>query len=152
MTVGQRKSSIQPRPTKASMLRTQKQSTSSTPSPAELKTPKTTPGSKSTVKSAGPTEGVKAFMAQQRARLATVKQPNGHREEEPQVVPKSSKVMTGAQRYGDSSATEKSTVALRRLDVIIKQAKGSGKLNISSRNLDKIPNEVINMQVYEKDK
>lgn len=152
MTVGQRKPSIQPRPTKASMLRTQKQPTSSTPSPAESKTPKTTPVSKSTVKSAEPTEGVKAFMAQQRARLAVVKQPKGLREEEPQVVPKSSKVMTGAQRYGGSGATEKSTVTPRRLDVVIKQAKGSGKLNISSRNLDKIPNEVINMQVYEKDK
>lgn len=142
MPVG--KPSIQPRATKASMLRAQKQPAS--PPPVKETKPKTASTSKVT-NSARPSEGVKAFMAQQRARVTATKQVTGQHEE---ITPqKSNKVMTGAQRYGGGSAVKESTAAVspRKIQIVIKQAKASGKLNISSRELTKIPEEVLNMQV-----
>ncbi|KAG1459533.1 hypothetical protein G6F46_002151 [Rhizopus delemar] len=140
MPVG--KPSIQPRATKASMLRAQKQPAS--PPPVKETKPKTASISKAT-NSARPSEGVKAFMAQQRARVTATKQVTGqHEESTPQ---KSNKVMTGAQRYGGGSAVKESAAAVspRKIQIVIKQAKASGKLNISSRELTKIPEEVYHV-------
>ncbi|KAI9250032.1 hypothetical protein BY458DRAFT_444982 [Sporodiniella umbellata] len=151
MPIGQRTPSITPRPTKASMLRAQKQTGSSeglkTPTSkpqkqeALVEEPKASPKpagrtpSKAT-KTAKPSEGVRAFMAQQRARAANQTK---EKDEKPAVR---TKVMTGAQRYG---TTTEEVVAPKSLQVLIKQAKGSGKLDISSRELKSIPEEVLKM-------
>lgn len=149
-----RKPSFQPRPTKASMLRLQKQQAaeSSTPSaPVEeppqrsVSHPKSSNNTtKKTSNGIGATDGVKAFMAQQRARVA--KKSTNVPAEEP--VKKSSQVMTGAQRYGGGAGSNKTPAVItqtRNINIVIKQAKAQGKLNISSRGLTSIPKEVINM-------
>ncbi|KAI8091236.1 uncharacterized protein B0P05DRAFT_457641, partial [Gilbertella persicaria] len=139
------KRTIQPRPTKASMLRLQKQQGSGLVTAQEAPTKKpethvstaTSSRSKSTV---GATEGVKAFMAQQRARLAK----SNTVEQEPKK--RQNNFMTGAERYGGKTdRDEASQTNTRKIQVVIKQAKSSGKLNISSRGLTKIPEEVLNM-------
>ncbi|KAL0575920.1 hypothetical protein ABG067_008980, partial [Albugo candida] len=96
MSSKQRKPSIQPRPTKASMLRLQKQQASTSGlvtleevplTPKKVNEPvtrnaSTTATKKSSIASnVGATDGVKAFMAQQRARLS--KKPTVKEEEEP---------------------------------------------------------------------
>jgi hypothetical protein len=92
--------------------------------------------------SVGATEGVKAFMAQQRARRT--KPSEKTREQEP--VKKRTNVMTGAQRYGGGSDAAAPVVTeARKIQVVIKQAKSSGKLDISSRGLTKVPEEVLKM-------
>jgi hypothetical protein len=151
MATNQRKPSIQPRPTKASQLRLQKQqasgsglvTASATPT-TEVEQPKTRSAAISAAGSSnvGPTDGVKAFMAQQRARI--VKKPtNGPKEEE--APKRSSNIMTGAQRYGSSTPPAHVVSNTRNIQIIIKQSKAQGKLNISSRGLTKIPEEVIKM-------
>ncbi|KAI9486846.1 MAG: hypothetical protein EXX96DRAFT_56789 [Benjaminiella poitrasii] len=140
-----RKSSIHPRPTKASMLRLQKQH--STDTGGSLKTTEThvdqsfirsRPSSKAH-NGVGPSEGVKAFMAQQRARMSKTQQ-TASEEKRP-----SSKVMTGAQRYGSKQTIDKPQTSQRKIQIIVKQAKATGKLNISSRGLTNIPEEVLKM-------
>lgn len=153
-----RKPSIQPRPTKASMLRLQKQQASTTGLVTHEETPSTpkkvtetvsrnalTSVKKSSIASnVSATEGVKAFMAQQRARVS--KKPAVKEEEE--SIKKRSNVMTGAQRYGGGSNADAPVITqTRNIQVVIKQAKAQGKLNISSRGLTEIPKEVINMYV-----
>lgn len=151
MASNSRKPSIQPRPTKASMLRLQKQQASTSspvqtpePEPPTRSVPRATAATSSSTKSnlapsVGPTDGVKAFMAQQRARL--VKKPSV-----PDEPVQKKTFMTGAQRYGGGSDDKKETVTPNRsIGVIIKQAKSQGKLNISSRGLNLIPKEVLNM-------
>ncbi|KAI8376468.1 uncharacterized protein BYT42DRAFT_574721 [Radiomyces spectabilis] len=93
-------------------------------------------------------EGVRAFMAQQRARQVARKT---NVEPEKETPPKS-RVFTGAERYTsgpDASRGEafgnQVTPPNAKLQTLIRQAKSSGKLNISSRGLDKIPEEVLNM-------
>lgn len=144
-----RKPSIQPRPTKASMLRLQKQqasspsglvTTSAPEEPPQKSVSRTLPTKKATV-IAGATDGVKAFMAQQRARVA--KKPTSAPEE---PTKRSTQVMTGAQRYGGgSNKTEPVITQTRSIQIVIKQAKAQGKLNISSRGLTSVPKEVLNM-------
>ncbi|OAC99929.1 hypothetical protein MUCCIDRAFT_185157 [Mucor lusitanicus CBS 277.49] len=156
MASKQKKPSIQPRATKASMLRLQKQQgsasglvTASQPEeqPVVLESPR--PGTKSRVvkDTVGPTAGVKAFMAQQRARLAQPSAQKQTAEKEP--IRKTSNVMTGAQRYGggnnNSIRGESTVVETRKIQTVIKQAKTSGKLDISSRGLTNIPQEVLRM-------
>ncbi|KAI8070096.1 hypothetical protein BDF21DRAFT_495729 [Thamnidium elegans] len=151
MASNSRKPSIQPRPTKASMLRLQKQQASTAsavqtpePEPPTRSVPRattntTTSSTKSNLApSVGATDGVKAFMAQQRARL--VKKPSVT--EEPV---KKKTFMTGAQRYGGGDDKKETVTPNRSIQVIIKQAKSQGKLNISSRGLKLIPKEVLNM-------
>lgn len=143
-----RKPSIQPRPTKASMLRLQKQQASSdpfTPSTPEEPPQKSVSRTATTTKKAtdgiGATDGVKAFMAQQRARVV---KKSANMSEEP--VKRSTQAMTGAQRYGGgSNKTPPVITQTRNINIVIKQAKAQGKLNISSRGLTSIPKEVINM-------
>lgn len=160
MSSNQRKPSIQPRATKASMLRLQKQQSASSaglvshteipPSPAtkgdspSRDAPTLTKRS-STTNNASASEGVKAFMAQQRARLA--KKPTVKAEEE-EPVKRRTNVMTGAQRYGGGSTTEAPVVTQsRNIQIVLKQAKAQGKLNLSSRGLTEIPKEVLQMYV-----
>lgn len=161
ITMATRKPSIQPRPTKASQLRLQKQqqgasgglaTASSTPTSQEEPQPKThtasttTPpkSTKAASSNIGPTDGVKAFMQQQRARLA--KKPSAAENEEEPIKKRNTNVMTGAQRYGGGSETAAPVISnTRNIQIIIKQAKAQGKLNISSRGLTKIPEEVIKM-------
>lgn len=157
MSSNQRKPSIQPRATKASLLRLQKQQgtssaglvshTEAPPSPQTKSEslPRDVPIStkkSSTTNNASASDGVKAFMAQQRARLA--KKPAVKEEEEP--VKRRTNVMTGAQRYGGGSTTEAPVVTqTRNIQIVIKQAKAQGKLNLSSRGLTEIPKEVLQM-------
>ncbi|KAI8372416.1 hypothetical protein BD560DRAFT_328443 [Blakeslea trispora] len=136
----QPKKTVQPRPTKASMLRTQKQNdtrlVTSQSKPAETEPKPSKSGAKTVV---GASDGVRAFMAQQRARMATKA---NKVEEEPK---KKGNFMTGAERYGGKTQDKKPETSIRNIQIIIKQAKSSGKLNISSRGLTKIPDEVLNM-------
>lgn len=157
MASKQKKPSIQPRATKASMLRLQKQQgpasglvTASQPEERPVVPEPPRPASKSRVAAkdtVGPTAGVKAFMAQQRARLAQPSSQKQTAEKEP--VRKASHVMTGAQRYGGGSSNsfkgEPAVVETRKIQIVLKQAKASGKLDISSRGLTSIPQEVLNM-------
>ncbi|GAN09689.1 leucine-rich repeat-containing protein 40-like [Mucor ambiguus] len=156
MASKQKKPSIQPRATKASMLRLQKQQgsasglvTASQPEEKSEIPESPRPATKSRVAkdTVGPTAGVKAFMAQQRARLAQPTSQKQASEKEP--IRKSSNVMTGAQRYGggsnSSSKGEPTVVETRKIQTVLKQAKASGKLDISSRGLTSIPQEVLNM-------
>lgn len=94
--------------------------------------------------SVGATAGVKAFMAQQRARFT---KPVGDKGLEEEPVKKRSNVMTGAQRYGGGSRADAAQAMNepRKIQVVINQAKSSGKLDISSRGLTKIPEEVLKM-------
>jgi hypothetical protein len=93
--------------------------------------------------SVGASAGVKAFMAQQRARIT-----KPAAQEEP-VKKRNNHVMTGAQRYGggNNSSFDAAPVITetRKIQVVMKQAKSSGKLDISSRGLTKIPEEVLKM-------
>ncbi|KAK4512592.1 uncharacterized protein ATC70_003295 [Mucor velutinosus] len=154
MASKQKKPSIQPRATKAYILRLQKQQeaasglvTASQPEEQPVVPEATRPATKSRVAkdTVGPTAGVKAFMAQQRARMA---QPSSQKQTvEKEPLRKTNNVMTGAQRYGGGSSTkgESTVVETRRIQTVLKQAKASGKLDISSRGLTSIPQEVLNM-------
>lgn len=142
-----RKPSIQPRATKASLLRQKQQPSASGLVTAEpVKKPTEPPSRKMTNQineNVGASQGVKAFMAQQRARLQSSK----NVVEEP--VKKKKTFMTGAERYGGGGFEEKTVSAEpRKLQVVIKQAKASGKLDISSRGLTKLPEEVLKMYVF----
>ncbi|KAI8888320.1 L domain-like protein [Backusella circina FSU 941] len=131
-----RKPAITPRGTKASSLRTQK------PTKAEPQ-PEVKPKSRTAAKETGASAGVKAFMAQQRARLADQKP-----EEVAPVARKVSNVMTGAQRYGSWNDTAKKNdeeLGPKKLQVLIKQAKSSGSMKLSSKGLKKLPEEVLKM-------
>jgi hypothetical protein len=128
-----KKPAITPRGTKASSLRTQK------PTKAE---PEVKPKSR-VAKDTGASAGVKAFMAQQRARLADQKP-----EEAAPVVKKTSNVMTGAQRYGSWNGEPKKNeeeLGPKKLQLLIKQAKSSGSMKLSSKGLKKLPEEVLKM-------
>ncbi|KAI8366990.1 hypothetical protein EDC96DRAFT_162237 [Choanephora cucurbitarum] len=133
---------IQPRPTKASMLRLQKQQ-DAVPVTTQSKPVKTEPKPSTlrTKNTVGASDGVKAFMAQQRARMGTKIEKI---EEEPKQ--KKGNFMTGAERYGGGEVQDdKPRMNTRSIQVIIKQAKSLGKLDISSRGLAQIPDEVLNM-------
>ncbi|KAI7905248.1 uncharacterized protein BX663DRAFT_502235 [Cokeromyces recurvatus] len=138
-----RKPSIQPRPTKASLLRLQKQQKTEETSRNEEENRPSSRVQQSTRKnSVGPSEGVKAFMAQQRARMA--KKVN--------LTPLTTKndkspshIMTGAQCYSHQQEVDDKPTCPRKIQVLIKQAKSTGKLDISNRGLTKIPEEVLNM-------
>ncbi|KAL7311234.1 hypothetical protein PS15m_009018 [Mucor circinelloides] len=153
MASKQKKPSIAPRATKASMLRLQKQQGSASglvtesqteKQPVVSESPRPTPKSRVAKDTVGPTAGVKAFMAQQRARMS---QPSGQKQAvEKEPVRKTSNFMTGAQRYGGGSTKdEPAVVETRKIQIVLKQAKASGKLDISSRGLTKIPEEVLKM-------
>ncbi|KAF7731379.1 hypothetical protein EC973_000187 [Apophysomyces ossiformis] len=147
-----RRSIAQPRPTKASLLRTGGQQAKPT-NEAVTTTKSEAEGQKSTTASSPrsrASEGVRAFMAQQRARKAELQKTNTNEEETPR--PRSARVMTGAERYTDGPDANRNAAfgqdepqTNRKLQTIIRQAKSSGKLNISSRGLDKIPEEVLAM-------
>lgn len=148
-----RSSVIQPRPTKASMLRQQQPTraaatvTKEETSSSSSNTNRTTTIKKPNVKAS---EGVRAFMAAQRAAAAARKNTT---DSTPEPEPPKRRVMTGAERYSfderfDRDAAFGTEPAVRtdlKLQTIIRQAKSSGKLNISNRNLKEIPNEVWSM-------
>lgn len=159
MASKQKKPSIQPRATKASMLRLQKQQESASGGLVAAtkqeerpviatETPRVSAKSRVAKDTVGPTAGVKAFMAQQRARMT---QPDTQKRTTPaekEPIKKTSNFMTGAQRYGGESTASKdqsNVVETRKIQIVLKQAKSSGKLDISSRGLTKIPEEVLKM-------
>ncbi|KAI8141966.1 hypothetical protein BJV82DRAFT_670068 [Fennellomyces sp. T-0311] len=137
-----RSSTIQPRPTKASMLRQQGGPLSRPASAASTTTPAPP---KKTASKAQASEGIRAFMATQRAVAAQRKKTtaNEPKDERPKI-----RVMTGAERYSyndsDPFAQEQQKPNLK-LQTLIRQAKSSGKLNISNRDLDRVPDEVWSM-------
>ncbi|KAI8981479.1 hypothetical protein BDB01DRAFT_851265 [Pilobolus umbonatus] len=143
MTTHQKKPSIQPRQTKASLLRTQKPASApvSTTTPLTTTTKKTEapikkveerPSSRAkVVNDTGPSEGVKAFMAKKRAMLSNRKT------EAP--------TETIQHKAGRQPAVSDAPQTMRKIQIVIKQAKGSGKLDISNRQIDKIPEEVLTM-------
>lgn len=71
---------------------------------------------------------------------------NTPKKSEDKPVKKTNTFMTGAQRYSDiDESTTKDNNTNRKLQIVIKQAKSSGKLDISSRGLTQIPEEVLKM-------
>ncbi|KAI7880781.1 L domain-like protein, partial [Lichtheimia hyalospora FSU 10163] len=128
-------------------MRQQGQQSSPTPTPAthvsgsrDSTTVKKSASKGSQVKAS---EGIRAFMASKRAaaqqqRKTTTTTPSSPR----------NRVMTGADRYtfdDEDAFGQSSTKPNLKIQTIIKQAKSSGKLNISNRELDKIPEEVWSM-------
>ena len=148
----QKRSSIQPRPTKASMLRQQGQQQgqqTSQSSNVEPSTPRPTSTTHKINSKAQASEGIRAFMATQRA-VATQRKKTVKKEEEQdkKTSRPRSRVMTGSNRYSyddnDPFGTDTNKSNLK-LQTLIGQAKSSGKLNLSNRNLDRVPDEVWSM-------
>ncbi|KAI9278445.1 hypothetical protein BDA99DRAFT_531199 [Phascolomyces articulosus] len=148
----QKRSSLQPRPTKASMLRQQGQqqtsprSTTPVSSTPTLPPPTTTTNKRNSKVQAS--EGIRAFMAAQRA-VAAQRKKTTEKEETPQENSRSRiRVMTGANRYSyddnDPFGMGEQKPNLK-LQTLIRQAKSSGKLNLANRHLDRVPDEVWSM-------
>lgn len=97
-------------------------------------------------------QGVRDFMAQQRAKVkAQHEQDNLKASKRPPKAPMS---FAGSTSYSWDNTLERdeafgqSPPPTSNLETVIKQAKQSGKLNISNRNLDAIPNSVWDMCVH----
>ncbi|KAI9497681.1 hypothetical protein BDB00DRAFT_586569 [Zychaea mexicana] len=158
----QKRSSLQPRPTKASMLRQQgggtgqqqqQQQPKSRPvnvagtSPVPQQQQQPTVNKRNSKAQAS--EGIRAFMAAHRAVAAQRKKTSDSsssmdkHQERPKI-----RVMTGAERYSyddsDPFGMQNDKASLK-LQTVIHQAKSSGKLNLSNRNLDRVPDEVWSM-------
>ncbi|KAG2187255.1 hypothetical protein INT44_004940 [Umbelopsis vinacea] len=96
-----------------------------------------------------PSSGVKDFMAQQRAKIkAQQEQDKLKASKRPQKVPMPFK---GAPSYSWDDTLDRGEAfghtppSTSKIETLIKQAKSSGKLNISNRNLNEIPDAVWNM-------
>ncbi|KAI9313184.1 hypothetical protein BX666DRAFT_1980456 [Dichotomocladium elegans] len=151
-----RSSTVQPRPTKASLMRQQsQQASSSSPSPNPISPPSnalrvqsaTTTRKSSTTSRAQASEGVRAFMASKRAAAAAA----AHQKKEvftERTADPRNRVMTGAGRYtfsADDTLDEDVKKPNLKLQTVIAQAKSTGRLNISNRELRTIPDEVWTM-------
>ncbi|KAI7854759.1 hypothetical protein BDC45DRAFT_508031 [Circinella umbellata] len=150
----QKRSSIQPRPTKASMLRQQGQQQgqqTSRPSSVAPSTPRPTATTGTTNKinsKAQASEGIRAFMATQRAVAAQRKKTIEKEDQEKTASRPRIRVMTGTNRYSNDDNDPFGMDANKsnlKLETLIRQAKSSGKLNLSNRNLDHVPEEVLSM-------
>ena len=150
----QKRSSIQPRPTKASMLRQQGQQQgqqTSLPSSVAPSTPRPTATTGTTNKinsKAQASEGIRAFMATQRAVAAQRKKTIEKEDQEKTASRPRIRVMTGTNRYSNDDNDPFGMDANKsnlKLETLIRQAKSSGKLNLSNRNLDRVPEEVLSM-------
>lgn len=144
-----RSSIVQPRPTKASLMRQQGQPSSPTPSPAadvsRSRDSATVKKSVSKGSHVQASEGIRAFMASKRA--AAQQQRKTAPSSQPSTTPRN-RVMTGADRYtfdDEDAFGQPSSKSNLKIQTIIKQAKSSGKLNISNRELAEIPEEVWSM-------
>jgi hypothetical protein len=100
---------------------------------------------------AKPSSGVRDFMAQQRAKVkAQQEQDKLKASKRPAKVPMPFK---GTPSYSWDDTLDRGEAfghtppRTSKIETIIKQAKSSGKLNISNRNLDEIPDVVWNMYV-----
>ncbi|KAG2183319.1 hypothetical protein INT43_006324 [Umbelopsis isabellina] len=96
-----------------------------------------------------PAPGVRDFIAQQRARLKEQQEQDKRRATtKPARTPRS---FAGSDDYSWDDTLSRNEVfgqsppPTNKLETVIKQAKGSGKLNISNRNLEDIPDSVWNM-------
>ncbi|CAO3627197.1 unnamed protein product [Cunninghamella echinulata] len=132
----------------------ERSSTNTTTTATTTTTTTTTTKTASSISSkARASEGVRQFMAAQRSRLQKTT-----KDQDDTPKPKSSTVMTGAQRYadkGDSSNTNSNkrfdsshtspNKGLANLKGVIQKAKSTGKINISNRELDHIPEQIITM-------
>ncbi|KAI9302189.1 hypothetical protein BJ944DRAFT_270305 [Cunninghamella echinulata] len=165
-----RTATIQPRPTKASMLRSSSVNVNSNKTPdksttkigttnersSTVTTTTTTTTATTTTKTASSinskaraSEGVRQFMAAQRSRLQKT-----NKDQDDAPKPRSSTVMTGAQRYTDKNDSSNNhfdsshtspNKGLANLKGVIQKAKSTGKINISNRELDHIPEQIVTM-------
>jgi hypothetical protein len=93
--------------------------------------------------------GVRDFITQQRARLK--EQQEQDRRKANAKPSRTAMSFAGSDNYSwDDSLSRneafgQSAPPTNKLETVIKQAKGSGKLNISNRNLEDIPDSVWNM-------
>jgi len=132
-----------PRPTSSVANQTDNASTSNS-------SPRTARGTSSAMP-AKPSSGVRDFMAQQRAKVkAQQEQDKLKASKRPPKVPMPFK---GTPSYSWDDTLDRGEAfghtpsRTSKIETIIKQAKSSGKLNISNRNLDEIPDDVWNMYV-----
>lgn len=139
----------QPRPTRASTLRQQGQA--KTESAARDAVPKKT--TTTTTTRARASEGVREFMAAQRATAAARKKAASSSTGPLRSGPER-RVMTGTERYTYDEGFEKDAAfgtdtpkSNLKLQTVLQRAKSSGKLDLSSRELKAIPSEVWDMQV-----
>ncbi|KAI8072943.1 hypothetical protein BC940DRAFT_330386 [Gongronella butleri] len=153
---------MQPRPTKASMLRAgggggASASAAAAPSSSKTQASAAPPSNKSKgAQQSRASDGVRAFVAAQRSRLQQGKKEevkktafDDDKDASSPFVKRgtSNKVMTGAQRYGGGDPFEAAPVApdLSNLKGVIQRAKTSGHLNIANRALQHIPDQIITM-------
>lgn len=141
----------QPRPTRASTLRQQGQA--KTESAARDAVPKKTTTTTTTTTRARASEGVREFMAAQRATAAARKKAASSSTGPLRSGPER-RVMTGTERYTYDEGFEKDAAfgtdtpkSNLKLQTVLQRAKSSGKLDLSSRELTAIPSEVWDMQV-----
>lgn len=93
--------------------------------------------------------GVRDFIAQQRARLKEQQEQDNRRANAKPA--KTLRSFAGSDDYSWDDSLSRNEVfgqsppPTNKLETVIKQAKGSGKLNISNRNLKDIPDSVWNM-------
>ncbi|ORZ22200.1 hypothetical protein BCR42DRAFT_433534 [Absidia repens] len=158
MSTTSRRTATQPRPTKASALRS-----SSVQVPNTKKASDTAPSTKKSVTTATSSErpnphskaraseGVRAFMSNQRSRLNKAKQQQQQQPDDEvdpsKMKPSSGNVMTGAQRYSDNfqDTSLSSSPNTSNLKSVIQQAKSSGRMNLAHRHLEKVPDQILNM-------
>ncbi|CAO3627160.1 unnamed protein product [Cunninghamella blakesleeana] len=92
-------------------------------------------------------------MKAQRSRIQKPNKENDSESQDNTIKPKSSTVMTGAQRYTDNFKNNNNkdqnnataNKGLANLKGVIQKAKSSGKINISYRELDHIPEQILTM-------
>ncbi|KAI8088669.1 uncharacterized protein BX664DRAFT_385288 [Halteromyces radiatus] len=149
-----RRTTVQPRQTKASALRNSSFQSKSTnlddASPTRKVTTKatTTTTTPASVRNVRASEGVRAFMCQQRSRLQKNKEIQVEEVDTLNVKKPSGQVLTGAQRYTDHHQDRNTNLSgpdTSNLKSVIQQAKSSGKLNISNRYLQSIPEQILKM-------
>ncbi|ORX49156.1 L domain-like protein [Hesseltinella vesiculosa] len=105
------------------------------------------PSSKKTSQQGQASDGVRAFMAAQRSRLQSSKTAEPvKKDERMEPIVKRPNVLTGAQRYKSHELDPSPTTPnLSNLKSVIQQAKTSGRLALSNRALDKLPDQIITM-------
>ncbi|KAJ2964740.1 hypothetical protein NQZ79_g394 [Umbelopsis isabellina] len=96
-----------------------------------------------------PSPGVRDFITQQRARLKAQQEQDKRRANTKPA--RATMSFAGSDNYSWDDSLSRNEVfgqsppPTNKLETVIKQAKGSGKLNISNRNLEDIPDSVWNM-------
>ncbi|KAL0086761.1 hypothetical protein F4703DRAFT_1848485 [Phycomyces blakesleeanus] len=158
-----RRPPVQPRPTRASLLRTAQDAAKKSGAPSEARktahvqhppaeaiptTVPDTPRPRTKIAKEAPpgsSEGLRSFLAQQRARVAAIKPVEKEKERPKRVMSGTQRYTSGADARRDEAFGMDPTRVNTKIQTAIAQAKQSGKLIISNRGLERIPEEVLTM-------